>query len=59
MFDGRCTLIDQEAVWQEAQELSARRLAENAGVYRSAAKLETPIRRMHKRINGGTAGCCS
>lgn len=48
--DGRCTAIDQEAIWDEAAALAARRLEANAGIYRSASVLAEPVRRMYRRI---------
>lgn len=53
--DGRATVIDERAVWQEAEELAARRKRDNASVYESAKKLETPIKRMRARLIGGCA----
>lgn len=48
--NGRCVRVDEEAIWQEAQALSARRLTDNAGIYRAAAALDRPIRRMYERL---------
>jgi 5-methylthioadenosine/S-adenosylhomocysteine deaminase len=53
---GRCTLLDEAAIWAEAQALAERRLRDNAGVLADAAALERPIRRMYARLN---RGCCA
>jgi 5-methylthioadenosine/S-adenosylhomocysteine deaminase len=54
--DGRCTTVDENAIWTEVQELAERRLHDNASVYSDAARLEGPIRRMSARI--AQKGCC-
>ncbi len=53
---GRCTTLDEAAIWAEAQALAERRLRDNAGVLADAAALERPIRRMYARLN---RGCCA
>jgi cytosine/adenosine deaminase-related metal-dependent hydrolase len=52
---GRVTFVDEAAIWVEAEELSHRRLAANAGTYRDAAELEGPIRRMYHRLDAEEA----
>jgi len=52
---GRCTTLDETAIWAEAQALAERRLRDNAGVLSDAARLEAPIRRMYARLH---RGCC-
>lgn len=49
---GACTLLDEAAIWQEARELSARRMHDNQSVYRDADALAAPIRRMRARLCG-------
>jgi len=57
---GRCTLLDEAALWQEAQQAAAKRLRDNAGVMADAAALDAPIRRMHARLHAGfPRGCCA
>jgi len=53
---GACTLLDETAIWQEARALSERRLRDNQGVYRDAAALAAPIRRMRARLCGCAEG---
>jgi cytosine/adenosine deaminase-related metal-dependent hydrolase len=53
---GRCTRLDEAALWAEAQGLAARRLRDNAGVLADASALEAPLRRMHRRLHGH---CCT
>lgn len=53
---GACTLLDETAIWQEARVLSERRLRDNQGVYRNAAALAAPIRRMRARLCGCAEG---
>ncbi len=49
---GRCTTLDEHAIWDEARALSARRLQDNRAVYRDADALAAPIRRMRARLCG-------
>ncbi len=51
--DGRCTLIDEPAMLQEAQIAADRRLGANAGTYAAASDLAEPIRRMYARLDRG------
>ncbi len=52
---GHCTLLDEAAIWAEAQALAERRLRDNAGVLADAIALDPPIRRMHARLS---RSCC-
>jgi guanine deaminase len=57
---GRCTTLDETALWQEAQAAAEQRLRDNAGVMADAAALEPPIRRMHARLHAqAQRGCCA
>jgi guanine deaminase len=57
---GRCTTLDETALWREAQQAAEKRLRDNAGVMADAAALEAPIRRMHARLHAGfPRGCCA
>jgi len=49
------TLVDEAAIWAEAQDLSHGRLNENAAIYQHAAALEGPIRRMYQRLEAREA----
>ena len=52
---GRCAMLDEAALWAEAQALAERRLRDNAGVMAEAATLDAPIRRMYARLGCGCA----
>jgi len=56
--DGRCTTLDEAAIWEEARALAAKRLRDNRDIYQSAAALDAPIRRMNARI-AAHRGCCA
>ena len=53
--NGAPTLVDQAAIWAEAQELSDRRRRDNANASSATHQLEIPIRRMRQRLIGGCA----
>jgi 5-methylthioadenosine/S-adenosylhomocysteine deaminase len=48
--DGRCTLVDQTALWAEARDLAAARLSDAAPDYAAAAAMAGPITRMRQRL---------
>lgn len=54
---GRCTHLDETALWAEAQEAAERCLRDNRDAYAAAARLEEPIRRMRRRIAGFGSDC--
>lgn len=48
--NGRCTRVDERALWEEAGELAIRRLEANREIYGAAAELAGPVERMIRRL---------
>lgn len=51
--DGRCTRLDEIALWEEAGELARRRLEANRSIYAAASELAGPVERMIRRLHAG------
>lgn len=52
--DGRCTRVDEMALWEEAGDLARRRLEANRSIYAAASELAAPVERMLRRLQDGT-----
>lgn len=50
LADGRCTRLDEIALWQEAEELARRRIEANRSIYAAASELAGPVERMIRRL---------
>lgn len=57
--EGRCTHIDEDAIWAEAAELVARSDRKNQAALCAAHVLEEPIRKMRARYGAYGRGGCS
>ncbi len=53
--NGRCTRLDEVALWQEAEDLARRRLEANRSIYAAASELSGPVQRMIRRLQGEDA----
>lgn len=57
--EGRCVVLDEVALWAEAQEIADRRKVESSDVLATTQALEAPIRRMRARLGSPAYGGCS
>lgn len=57
--DGRCTLLDEEAIWGEARTSAARTGRAGTAVLAATHALEAPIRRLRARYGVRGWGACS
>lgn len=59
VHDGRCTTIDEEAIWAEAASLAEKSRRDSGATLGATHVLEAPIRKMRARFGAQGGGGCS